>query len=220
MKKFLNLVMLFVFIAIGGIAFVGCGEDKIRSIYISTSQENVSMHQGEHDEENKTTHYSIEVVYGTTIDFDKINVKRSMENGGDYVVDKKTDTTNGYTVEGEFPQSQDAGTYTLTYKYEGFTNILTIKIEKQLVSVPYLLNESGQSTSEVKYDGQDYTKRIQYSKDLIEMVGTYEERIEPNVYPDKYEVEFALKDKKNYKWDSTDVQENGNHIFTFIIYEV
>ncbi len=229
MKKFLNTILIMVCVIMSGLLFTACGSNNTTCVFLSFEQDGVGFYQTSYNETSKSFVYELSTTYGTTIDFDNFTLTCRKEKDGDININKKTGNTNGYTLVDEdnlFASSeQNAGTYTLIFKYEGWTTTVDVTIEKQIVDIPYLENMFGDY--QVPYDGQDYTSRIIYNEDASRMVTPFVERkdvttIPPNdVYVNHYRVEFALK-SDNYKWSISEnaLEPNGNYIFIFAISNV
>ncbi len=220
MKKLLNLIMLVAVVVISGTMLTACGGNNITGVYLTYSQDNISLEQKSSDIDNKNYQYEINTEYGTQINLNNFNFFCTKEKDGNVQVSKKTDSTSGYLVDGDLG-NQNVGTYTLTFSYEGWTATVTVNISKQVVTLPTLDGET--SYTEVDYNGKDYTTKMQYDHSVLRMLNPTEKRIEPKqeAYPNNYyNIEFELIDKINYKWPegvAIDVNSAGNYVFNFII---
>lgn len=212
MKKILSIIMLTVLV-LSGIVLTACNNNVITSFDLSYSAGNdeISFLQKSSDPDNKTTEYDLTAQYGIQIKIDDFTVSYTVNNSENFEIKQKTDDTSGYTLESNLPTSSvpDAGKYTLKFGYEGWTDIVNVVIEKKVVRIPYL--EEG---NEVEYDGRDYTRRIIYDKNLATMLDTSERKLPINTYDQTryYNVEFELKDKKNYRWSDLNT---GSDNFTY-----
>lgn len=204
--------------------FTSCGSNNVTNVLLRFNQEDISFNEKSSDTSNKKRQYELKTVYGIEINFDNFNLYCVKEKDGNIQVNKKTDTTAGYTLESNMPENPNAGMYNLTFSYEGWENIVDVIIEKKDVDLPHFENYE----SDVFYTGADYTNEIIYDTATLEMLEPDIKRVEPieangDYYAERYYVEFALKDKINYKWPdgvAVDINENGNYVFSFAIKKV
>ncbi len=226
MKKVLSLFMALIFVVVGGVMFSACGDDnKITSTYLQYSEEGVTFEQISSND--KTEEYKLTTDYGTQIDVDDIDFYWSNKHGESFEVNKKTDTTDGYTLESDLPAAQNVGNYTLTFSYNGWTNVVKVVINKKEVDLPTWKSGVVPYYDGVMYTGEDYTQKIDYDSEELEMLEPNVKRIEPKEYDasgsnaDAYNVKFRLKDDANYKWpENCELDEENNHIFSFKIEKV
>ncbi len=218
MKKFITVFMLTVCVALSGILFAACNKvDKITSVYLQFESENEAIDFFQKSSGDKTIEYDLSAEYGVEISADEFTIWKTINNSNTSEVKQKTDASAGYTLESDLPSSPvpNAGEYTLTFTYEGWTNKVNVKIDKKKVRLPYL--EAG---SEVEYDGQDYTKRIIYDKTAATMLDDSERILPIDAYDETsyYHVEFSLKNTNNYCWEDSQFG-SGNFTFDFSIYK-
>ncbi len=218
MEKTLKALMITT-LALSGLSLVSCGSNKIANVGLSFSQDNVSFNRKTNDVDNKKNEYELVTEYGTQIDLNNFTVFYQTDKGESFDINEKKDDSEGYVLESNLPTDSvpNAGEYELKFTYESWTNIVDVKIEKKIASLPNLENDG-----DLTYTGEDYTDKIVYDKAIIEMVNPNEERIEPSPMVDgvsqNYVVEFRLKDSKNYEWpENANIGENGNFLLEFVI---
>jgi len=196
--------------------FTACDNNTITDVFLSFPQDNddISFTQKQSVEGNKGFEYELTTQYGTAITPDDFTLWSTIDHGTSVEVAKKTDSAAGYTVNSTLPDTSVApvGTYKLTFNYEGWTNIVNIIIEKKEVRMPHFEGMSGEPV----YTGEDYTQKIVYDTDVVNMLDD-SERIYPIGTPAEYDsryynVEFELKDKDNYRWEDPNL---GSENYTF-----
>lgn len=204
--------------------FTSCGSNNVKKVTLYFYQENISFAEKSSDASNKQNQYELKTLYGIEINLDNFNLYCEKEKDGTVQVNKKGETTDGYTLESNLPENPDVGTYNLTFSYEGWKNIVDVIVEKKDAGLPHFENNE----SDVFYNGRDYTNEIKYDCNVLEMLEPDVKRVEPieangDYYAERYYVEFALKDKTNYKWPDgveSDINENGNYVFSFAIKKI
>lgn len=221
MKKTLKTMMIMTLV-LSGMSLASCENNKIANVGLSFYQENINFSQKTNDAANKKNEYELVAEYGTQIDLNNFTLFYANEKGESFNVEEKKDGSEGYVFESDLPTDSmpNVGAYTLKFTYESWTNIVDVKIEKKVATLPILEDDGN-----MQYTGEDFTKKIVYDKSVLEMINPNEERIEPSPtidgIPQYYEVEFRLKDSVNYKWpENANVNESGNFVLEFFIEKV
>lgn len=206
-KKFFCFTFCFAFIVVCAACIAACKGESNEITDVSLHYTDESLYFDGRDTGDKQKSYSVTIQYGTKIDLEKIEVSYVRDNGAEsFKANKKTESEDGYTLESTLPAEQTVGNYTLTYAYAGWTNVVNVTIEQKRVALPHFEGDS----SYVTYDGKDYTSRIIYDKNAVEMLSPNVQRIKPLNTTDgnyDYTVTFGLKNKLNYCWDAV---FNGN----------
>lgn len=221
MKKTLKTMMIMTFV-LDCMSLVSCGSSKITNVGLSFYQENINFSQKTNDADNKKNEYELVAEYGTQIDLNNFTLFYANEKGESFNVEEKKDNSEGYVLESNLPTASmpNVGEYTLKFTYESWTNIVDVKIEKKIATLPILEDDGN-----MQYTGEDFTNKIVYDKTVVEMINPNEKRIEPSPtidgVPQYYKVEFRLKDSTNYKWpENSNVNDNGNFVLEFFIEKV
>jgi len=227
-KKKFSFIAASAIVLSGATCLASCGgsNKNVVDVYLSYSQEDVSLELKSSDV--KTLQYEMTTTYGTTIDLDKFSFMCERgEKGGNWLeVPKKVGEADGYTLDGNLGE-QNAGQYTLTFGYEEWSAVVKVQINQKEVALPHFTSDVDTSGEGVVYTGEDYTKKIEYDHDVLEMLEPNVERIEPKEFDptgngaDRYNVKFALLDKVNYVWpQGSAIDSNNQYTFSFIISKI
>lgn len=196
MKRFGVFIAIFVICLTCGF-LSACGDKEVELKLSTWIENNVSMQYDEvnSSKEGKLNKYTLEVKFGTFIDITKLEVQW-IENQNQNIIQKKTDSTDGYImVENTLPsnrEEQTIGDYKVEISYKDWTNIISIKINKRDVKTPYLDG----LTQEYEWTGSKITPDFVFEdSDYYNIVGQKEAT---NV--GEYTLTFSLKDKENTYW--------------------
>lgn len=205
MKKFLCAVLAVVIAVAGGAVFTACKKDEITSVSLEFSKQGEEVNFSQESTGDKSIQYGLTAQYGFELKEEDFTLKCAINNGESVTVKKQTEEKAGYTLDGmpsaSVPQT---GSYTLAFRYEGWTAEVKVNIEKKKLVLPSLPDGN-----EVEYDGGNYTARIVYDKTAISMLDTSERKLPKEDY---YNVEFEIKDKDNYCWEDGQL---GSEKFTY-----
>ncbi len=210
MKKLFGLLPLTACLIMCGIVFNACKKDIVTDVFLSYRSDNENIDFMQVNSGDKKYGYELKATYGVEIDVNDFTLNSAINHSEVVSIDKAS-----YTLENNLPTGgvPEAGTYTLKFGYEGWTNEVTVIIEKKIINLPQI--ESG---NEVFYDGKDYTPRIVYDKNAVTMLDDSERKFPKESYDDSryYNVEFELKDKKNYRWEDSSLGSD-NYTYRFAI---
>ena len=194
-KKVISLVTALVCVCVCAVGLAACGEDTLQYLAIYTfPNDKVELELVSQNSDAKTIEYNVFMTYGDDVGIESLEINAVYSSSNTKIVPRKTDSqSDGYEIEGTFPDNPTVGTYTVKYIYGDCEVKVNFVVGKKKVSWPDFQNYYHYWTgSVIKPELLGDSEYISYDHNYGKTeVG-------------EYRLEIDLKDPDNCEWDAID----------------